>query len=149
MAERDLTYEEKRAVLEEMQSIRGQAEKRNLELIARSERLLQVFLSPNQSPVERPIFLQKLGECATFVVKRLSIQKGQTLTHWSPKQIFLFCLKGQAEFSNKETGQVYLIQEGTSICVDPKLKFSIHCLSDSTFLMQLFTERTKLSANET
>jgi len=127
---------EKQAVLEGMMQIRAEAKQVPTAPISRPERSFEAFQVDLNSPVQRPVFSERLSGTECLEIKHLTIRAGQSIpAHWSPKQGTLICLSGQARFSSN--GLENELKPGTTVVMTPQLLHAIQAETDCHLLLLL------------
>jgi len=134
--ERSLSDSEKTSVIMGMKSLREKACDVGLPTPTPPVRSFEVFKINLQSPVEKPLFSERLLDNGTLEIKHLIIKAGESLpSHWSLKQGTLVCLSGDGIFrANQE--QVDL-RAGVSIVMSPQLLHNIQAHTDCHLLLLL------------
>lgn len=139
MAERDLSDFEKAEVIEKMAEIRNHAEVQPTPEIIRPSKTYRIFRMEKEMSFHKAMQTQLLAETDVVQIKTLAIKAGNMMTtHWSPKQIILVCMQGEAQWGTE--GASASLKPGDGVLMDPRLTHSLEAKSDSLFLMILTSE---------
>lgn len=134
--ERALSDSEKQDIIEKMDQIRAEAKVQPTPSISRPDRSFEVLQADLESPTSRPVLSSRLLDADGVEIKHLVVQAGKSIpAHWSPKQGYLFCLKGEGTFTSN--GQSAELKPGVTIVMSPQLLHSVQAKSDCHLLLLL------------
>lgn len=137
MAERDLSHEEKQFVIHSMDALRERSKTEFVPAIIRSPKQFSKIRLNDAVEYNKPIEIQRLLETDNTAIKQINLKQGESLApHWSPNQIFLFCLSGAAQFESE--GQTEILEPGVGIFMDPRLMHSVLAKEDTRILLIAF-----------
>lgn len=134
--EQSLSEDEKQQVIIKMDQIREKSKTEIIPAIVRPEKTYKPITMDLTTVSDKPLIIKLLAETPNRQIKHLSIRANESLpSHWSPKELFVFCVSGQAVFTTQPDGHAVDLLPGSGVLLDPQLSHAIQAKTDCHFLM--------------